>query len=467
MSKFYIFLSSLILIFQSCSNQDKISQSTNEISQSAILEQNSIPTLSNRPSLFDIPQNSENAVIVLDDYLCSGVVVADDLVLTSSECRTSFSFFRLRNNTGIHRFEMVSVESPQPNSPRSISSNIAMLKFTPPLSNVKPIQVDTFTFPEDLVNLRAQMGGYSIVIEYFWLVDKISYLTRIRDSYYMRPTARFTRLEDTDTEELLQFGHLNRNLVGGFGTYGSPLLWQKKASRSNQIFVVGTNIGVISTTPAYSQSGKHSFASTWVNRKFIRTHLALARKRALEREIDQREASETPSLEELMLAIENGYLGLVRKLIQRGVPVNEIQESSGIGPLHLAVNLRNLNIALELLRVGARPGLPATDGSLDTPMHLAVKKGYGAFVRHMLLNLTDIDHEKEAVQAINQDGDTPLHIAVRNKKVDIVRILVSAVGIDLQQLGPEGLNSIEMADLLRETRGKDAIIDALYRIRQE
>ncbi len=88
-------------------------------------------------------------------------------------------------------------------------------------------------------------------------------------------------------------------------------------------------------------------------------------------------SGETP----LMLALEKGNLALVQQLIDRGALVE--RTANGITSLYYAVSLNKLEAAAILLRAGANPSQP------------------------------------------NENGETPLLMAVRNKRSDVAELLLN------------------------------------------
>jgi hypothetical protein len=84
---------------------------------------------------------------------------------------------------------------------------------------------------------------------------------------------------------------------------------------------------------------------------------------------------------------------IMEDMVRHGADINEVV---GATPLHMAVDVlqrgvedkperarRRLNCLKEMLRLGADPNIPASDGT--TPLHLALKKGYDVDVFKLLL----------------------------------------------------------------------------------
>ncbi|CAG2246792.1 TNNI3K [Mytilus edulis] len=113
----------------------------------------------------------------------------------------------------------------------------------------------------------------------------------------------------------------------------------------------------------------------------------------------------------LHLASNFGQDKVVELLISCGADINI---SGGVGdrPLHLACSKGHLNIRLNV-----------TDDEEHRPIHFCCKSGH-LMVLHYLL-----EHQAEA-HGENIYGDTPLHLACYNAKVEVVKQLVSLTGPD-------------------------------------
>ncbi|XP_050459915.1 ankyrin repeat domain-containing protein 27-like isoform X1 [Cataglyphis hispanica] len=125
-------------------------------------------------------------------------------------------------------------------------------------------------------------------------------------------------------------------------------------------------------------------------------------------------------LTSLHIAVLYDQIMIVDFLLDRGTDVN-IADSDGLTPLHYACIKGHQNILLLMLHANADPTV--TDSQGNTPLHLAVDRGHDSCVK-ALLYLSE--HMKVSINAnaINDNGDTPLHLAARWAYLAIVGILL-------------------------------------------
>lgn len=104
----------------------------------------------------------------------------------------------------------------------------------------------------------------------------------------------------------------------------------------------------------------------------------------------------------------------------------DIFNKYGETPLHIAVKNSDRASVSELLKAGARPGVPGVRG--DSALHTAVRQGSTECLES-LLNFT----KTEDLNIYNDSGETCLHSAVISGQISLVRMLLAAgVNPDLQ-----------------------------------
>lgn len=116
----------------------------------------------------------------------------------------------------------------------------------------------------------------------------------------------------------------------------------------------------------------------------------------------------------LFYAVRKGRQDLIELLIGAGANINA-QNIDGITPLHLAILMRHEAIGTYLLQHRAWPNLSTLEGSY-TALHLAVAEQLSGLVGSLIKYGAYINEQDE-------DGDTPLHWAVRLGDAKIVRQL--------------------------------------------
>lgn len=121
----------------------------------------------------------------------------------------------------------------------------------------------------------------------------------------------------------------------------------------------------------------------------------------------------------LHYAAEAGHEAAVVFLIGQGISLDD-QNNKGKTALHLAADFGHLEVAVELLKAGASQVLQ-TRTERNTPLHTACEKGYAAIVDTLL----KYPGAAESLNCVNQDGETPLFVAVRRGPADSINLILS------------------------------------------
>jgi ankyrin repeat protein len=154
----------------------------------------------------------------------------------------------------------------------------------------------------------------------------------------------------------------------------------------------------------------------------------------------------------ILIASSGGNLEEVKALIDLGVNVNCIGDL-GYTPLHAAASSGCDDIVVLLLQSGADPFIKTEIG--HTPLDIAKLKCHSRVAsifenwnpEKMDLNLLDLLREYESlgyfdddfhINTINTFGDSPLHVAVKRKCLNEVRLLLQS-GADVNGQTDDGL----------------------------
>ncbi|CAH1173836.1 unnamed protein product [Phaedon cochleariae] len=97
------------------------------------------------------------------------------------------------------------------------------------------------------------------------------------------------------------------------------------------------------------------------------------------------------------------------------------KNSDGLTPLHLGVLCHNEYLVKVCLLCRAK--ISATDGELNTPLHLAVTKDSSKEMFEMLLCNRDCEKISEYVDATNTNGDTALIMAIERRNMAAIKLL--------------------------------------------
>lgn len=120
-------------------------------------------------------------------------------------------------------------------------------------------------------------------------------------------------------------------------------------------------------------------------------------------------------------AAEKGQMYVARFLLGNGAKVN-LKAKYDYTPLHLAAENGHKAMVELLLENGADTDAKLNIGDVKkgdrfTPLHLATTKGFGSVVEVLVTHGAKINEP-------DKDGNTPLHIAVGNEDVGLVKLLV-------------------------------------------
>lgn len=157
----------------------------------------------------------------------------------------------------------------------------------------------------------------------------------------------------------------------------------------------------------------------------------------------------------LHLAVANGASDLIRQLLAAGAPVNATGKK-GQYPLHVAISIHVEKVALRvvkpLLAAGADVG--ARDDLYNTALHIAMSREVGGIITELLLSSAPINEagrndkyplhlattmvdgqlairtvskllrEGAIVDVEDGDGNTALHLAIEQERIEVVRVLI-------------------------------------------
>jgi len=142
-------------------------------------------------------------------------------------------------------------------------------------------------------------------------------------------------------------------------------------------------------------------------------------------------------------AVEFADLRTVRVLLKHKVDVDAVT-SAGTTALHLAAKHGYTDIVTELVRLGARVDVLASDvkGSCLCPLHCAVENGHLAVASRLLHAGADVNF---ACSYCGRERVTCLHIAAVRQNVEMVRLLLAAPGVDVSVCDNDGAAALHVA----------------------
>jgi len=140
----------------------------------------------------------------------------------------------------------------------------------------------------------------------------------------------------------------------------------------------------------------------------------------------------------LHFAAYNGYLEVVTELLDRGGADPDVSNHNRCRPLHLAAQNGHNAVVRKLLESGVDED-PAIEDSKTTPLHLACLRSHAQVVQSLLEYGADTTRK---IKGAPRDGYSPLHLAVGN--VEITRMLLEA-GAQVLAVDEDGNTPMHLA----------------------
>ena len=141
----------------------------------------------------------------------------------------------------------------------------------------------------------------------------------------------------------------------------------------------------------------------------------------------------------LHIAAGHSSVRCMELLAARGATL-DARDLSGSTPLHCAAARGHQGAVLLLLHLGASPG--RRDARGNTPLHLAVNNGHRGAAQALLYHAEQTG-APAGVNALNGDGDAPLHLAARWGYGDVA-LLLAGHGAARDVLNHRGLTPLDV-----------------------
>ncbi|KZV50166.1 homeobox protein Wariai-like [Dorcoceras hygrometricum] len=170
----------------------------------------------------------------------------------------------------------------------------------------------------------------------------------------------------------------------------------------------------------------------------------------LNRNLELAEALDSQQSSPLHVASAKGYLDIARTLFSAAPDMCLSRDFGGKNPLHLAAIKGHVRVLAELVRVCPLAAREKVEGG-GTVLHLCVKYGRLDCLRILVPVLSE-----EIVNAKDNDGDTIMHLALRDKQVEIIQYLAETGKTNMNAKDSKGRTVL---DILDETSEDDAVSD--------
>ncbi|CAB0044601.1 unnamed protein product [Trichogramma brassicae] len=144
-----------------------------------------------------------------------------------------------------------------------------------------------------------------------------------------------------------------------------------------------------------------------------------------------------------------------------------VRDRSGNTPLHYALTNSDRRMIELLLRNGADTSVANKEGS--TPLHMIMCTNFhnGHELVEMLFKISEENHQTVRVNARDIKGNTPLHLALQSRNLDIVKTseLLLRNGADFNLANAEGLTALHF--MCKDCKIGHDVVDMLFQISEE
>ena len=138
----------------------------------------------------------------------------------------------------------------------------------------------------------------------------------------------------------------------------------------------------------------------------------------------------------LHAAAGGGNAEVIREVCSTGCDINALTGINSVTPLHTAVNNGHTEAALELIRLGAEKAIVA--GQFGTPLHQAVLGAYAFTVKTLLKAGCPVD-------VVCTTGATVLHWAAEGGSVEVIREVLSTNKCNINAIANDGETPLHVA----------------------
>ncbi|KAL7238781.1 hypothetical protein ACSBR2_004807 [Camellia fascicularis] len=170
----------------------------------------------------------------------------------------------------------------------------------------------------------------------------------------------------------------------------------------------------------------------------------------------------------LHVAAYHGHLEFVKEILEKSPELVEVLDSRRWSPLHVASARGHLEIVRAL--ASKNPDMcTALDGDARTPLHLAAMKGEKKVLKKLFEASLYGPHELMNVKDVA--GNTILHLAVRNKQLQVVKYLLEKIKAEMTENRINAVNAVNNCgftayDIVMDSKNKQEFIDIMVTFRK-
>eukprot|EP00268_Persea_americana_P050997 TRINITY_DN5601_c0_g1_i2.p1 TRINITY_DN5601_c0_g1~~TRINITY_DN5601_c0_g1_i2.p1 ORF type:complete len:614 (+),score=95.00 TRINITY_DN5601_c0_g1_i2:36-1877(+) len=147
----------------------------------------------------------------------------------------------------------------------------------------------------------------------------------------------------------------------------------------------------------------------------------------------------------LHYAASLGNLEMVRVLLQSDISATYMTDKDGRSPFLVAANNGHVGVIKELLRF-CPDSVEVADKKGRNVLHVAVKSGKLEVMKHILKS----DDLKELINEPDNEGNTPLHLAVIKRYISVLNLLLKDKRVDMRAINDNGMTALDIAESDKE-----------------
>ncbi|KAG6687622.1 hypothetical protein I3842_11G081600 [Carya illinoinensis] len=159
---------------------------------------------------------------------------------------------------------------------------------------------------------------------------------------------------------------------------------------------------------------------------------------------------------------------LVRRLLDVDKDLVRVRGRGGVSPLHYVTEIGELDLLVEFLKACPK-SIEDVTNRRETALHIALKNDrFDAF--ELLVGwlrrdwFMDADRmEKKLLNWSDENGDTPLHLAVSTNDDQVVRCFVNCTSVDKDRKNSEDQTALEILEQMHEGGKREIIKNMIHR----
>ncbi|XXG69263.1 hypothetical protein AAC387_Pa06g2178 [Persea americana] len=139
-------------------------------------------------------------------------------------------------------------------------------------------------------------------------------------------------------------------------------------------------------------------------------------------------------------SLEDDQRKILRRLLEAKPSLAYVPDKKGDYPLFIAIK-KDFNAAVDIILEHCLDCAELVNQQGQNALHLAVMENNYVILRNLLINRLEF---KTLINEPDNDGNTPMHLATRTDRYDIVKLLIDEGPVDLTMSNKEGLTAMDI-----------------------